>query len=542
MKLNLPRNRSGRGLQIIFNLISLLRMRQPGCLILAIGLLSTDNGAAQITMNDVVKLAEARAHVPFHSPRADLSAALRQDNLDYDKYREIRFREDAALWFADHLHFRVEFYHPGYIYQDVVHIYEFSPAQVQPIPFTRNFFDYGNLNIQDQVPPDAGYIGFRLMYPLNQTNVWDELGAFHGASYFRLLGQGQRYGESARGLALDCGERGRPEEFPLFTDWWIGKPQPDDQKITLYAILDSVSCAGAYQFVIYPGETTVADVEAVLFFREPEKIQMVNSNRQPLKTIGLAPLTSMFWFGKNSERRFGDYRPEVHDSDGLLIRMADGKTFWQPLDNPAVLRHQIFPAPKSRGFGLLQRERAFAAYEDLSNLYHEEPSVWVEPHGNWGDGDLHLVELSTSREDYDNVVAFWDPKNKPAPLQPYHFGYSLYWTRETDMNLSENKVVSTLIGNDLSCTNCRQIVIDFAGPKLDAVLATDPPRAMVDCSSNAVVLDNLVVHNPFIKAWRVILRIQPKSDNVDPVNLRCVLQKGTNVLSETWMYRWSPPR
>ena len=240
------------------------------------------------------------------------------------------------------------------------------------------------LKIQNQIPANTGYAGFRILYPLNKTNQLDELGAFLGASYFRLLGKDQRYGLSARGLALNTGEPDRPEEFPIFTDWWLGKPQKDDTTLTLFAILDSVSCTGAYEFHIRPGETTVADIDAVIYFRDQKKILAASTNAQPVKTIGFAPLTSMFWFGKNSERKFDDYRPEVHDSDGLLVRMGNGETLWRPLDNPAVMRHQIFSAPGIKGFGLLQRERNFAAYQDSFNFYHLEPSVWIEPRGTTG--------------------------------------------------------------------------------------------------------------------------------------------------------------
>ena len=244
---------------------------------------------------------------------------------------------------------------------------EFTLTHTQPIRFVQDFFDYGKLDIANQIPSKTGYAGFRVLYPLNQPNQLDELGAFLGASYFRLLGKDQRYGESARGLALDCGEGDRPEEFPIFTDWWLGKPQKDDNELRLYAILDSVSCAGAYEFLIRPGDTTVGDIEAVLYLRETNTVAAVDKNRQPIKTIGLAPLTSMFWFGKDTERKFDDYRTEVHDSDGLLVHMGNGEIFWRPLDNPPATRHQVFHAPNISGFGLLQRERNFAAYQDMFN-------------------------------------------------------------------------------------------------------------------------------------------------------------------------------
>lgn len=497
--------------------------------------------SAEVNLDYVAQRALERAKHAFHSPRADLPKVLQQDNLDYDKYRDIRFRRDRALWTADSLPFRVEFFHPGYLYQEPVHIYEFTLTHVQPIRFVQDFFDYGKLDIASQIPSKTGYAGFRVLYPLNKTNQLDELGAFLGASYFRLLGKDQRYGLSARGLALDSGESGRPEEFPIFTDWWLGKPHNDDNELRLFAILDSVSATGAFEFLIRPGETTICNIEAVLYLRETNKVHAVNPRRLPLSTLGLAPLTSMFWFGKNSEHRPDDYRSEVHDSDGLLARMGNGEVLWRPLNNPPVMRHQIFSAPNIRGFGLMQRERSFAAYQDSFNPYHLVPGVWVEPHGNWGDGDLHLVELHSGFEGLDNIVAFWDPKNKPAPLQPYRFGYTLYWTRETDLKLSENKAVSTRTGLDLSCQDCRQVVIDFAGPKLDSLTENSPPVAIANCSPNAVILNNQVTRNPYLNTWRVILKMQPKPGNVDPVDLRCTLQQGTNTLSETWTYQWSPP-
>jgi glucans biosynthesis protein len=515
------------------------------CIVLAVGTALAGTvclGAesADVDLEYVKQRALERAQHPFHSPRADLPKVLQADNLDYDKYREIRFRRDHALWSADNLPFRIEFFHPGYLYSEPVHVNEFTTTHVQPIRFVGDFFDYGHLHIANQIPADTGYAGFRVIYPLNITNQMDELGAFLGASYFRLLGKGQRYGESARGLAINCGGNG-PEEFPIFTDWWLGKPEAGDTELHLFALLDSVSCTGAYEFLIHPGETTVASIEAVIYLRETNMIRAAVSNQPPIQTLGFAPLTSMFWFGKNTEHKPDDYRTEVHDSDGLLVRMGNGETFWRPLDDPPHLRHQVFHAPDIHGFGLMQRERDFAAYQDSFNLYQQEPSVWVEPHGNWGDGDLHLVELSTDYEGLDNIVAFWDPKHKPSPLQPLHFGYTLYWTRETDFKISENKVVSTRIGPE-NQFKAEQFVIDFDGPRFDAIPEYLPPTAVASCSPNADIVDTpLVFRNTFMGTWRVVVKMKPKPGNQDPVDLRCTLQNGTNPLGETWVYQWSPP-
>ncbi|MDQ3621827.1 MAG: glucan biosynthesis protein G [Verrucomicrobiota bacterium] len=496
---------------------------------------------AEVNLDYVIKHAEGRAREPFRSPRADMPEVLRQDKLNYDNYRKIRFRHDQALWLADKLPFRVEFFHPGYIYQEPVRTFEFTKAHVQRIRFVQDFFDYSDLKIENQIPANTGYAGFKIAHPLNKPGEYSELGSFLGASYFRLLGKGQRYGQSARGLALDCGEPDRPEEFPIFTDFWLGKPAPEDAELRLYAVLDSVTCTGAYEFRIRPGEATIVDIEAVLFFREEDKIRAVNKDRKPLATIGMAPMTSMFWFGENSERKFDDYRPEVHDSDGLLMHMGNGEVVWRPLNNAPVMRHSVFATNNIRGFGLLQRDRDFSSYEEIFNLYHQTPSVWIKPKGDWGEGEVHLVELSTNYEGLDNIVSFWNPKQKPAPMQPFRFAYQMLWARDTEFQLSENRVIATRVGAELHDPKKRQVHLDFTGPKLDANPANEPPQAVVNCGENARIYETQVLKNTFNNTWRVMLKFEPKADNKEPVDLRCTLKKGEDNVSETWVYLWSPP-
>lgn len=490
----------------------------------------------------VAKLAAKRATKPFHSPKGDLPQFLRE--LTYDGYREIEFRHERALWYDEKLPFRVEFFHPGYLYQEPVHMNEFSQTYTQPIRFVQDFFDYRALRLPQQIPANTGYAGFRILYPLNTPAKWDELGVFLGASYYRLLGQGQSYGISARGLALDCGDTDRPEEFPLWTDWWLAKPTRGETSIRLFAILDSVSCVGAYEFFITPGRTTIAEIQAVVFFREQNLVQAVDPKRKPLDTIGMAPLTSMFWFGENSERKFDDYRPEVHDSDGLLMHLDGDEMLWRPLDNPPAMRHQKFAAKHLQGFGILQRDRNFADYQDLFNSYQTTPSVWIQPmmdqnSSNWDNGELHLVELSTGYEGLDNIVAFWNPANKPPPNQPFSFGYTQYWTRETDIALSTNEVVSTRVGLDQANSKWHDFVIDYDLPQISS--DDEAPKAYASCSTNATVADLQVFRNHAAKTWRAVLKIEPKAGNKDPVDLRCTLHAGQKPVSETWTYLWTPP-
>jgi len=496
--------------------------------------------AVHVTLEYVAKKAELRAHKPFHSPRLDLPDFLTK--LTYDDYRKIQFRDDKALWKQEGLPFRLEFFHLGYLYQEPVHLNEFSTTHVQPVRFVPDFFDYHDLKLPSEIPANTGYAGFRVNLrwdPVGAPDKWDEMGAFQGASYFRLLGQGQVYGMSARGLALDCGESGRPEEFPIFTDWWLGKPQAEDHDLLLYAILDSVSCVGAYEFQITPRATTVAQVDAIVYFREPQSILAADPQRPPLSTIGLAPLTSMFWYGKNSERKFDDYRPEVHDSDGLLMHMESGERVWRPLENGTALRHQSYPANNIRGFGLMQRDRKFADYQDMFHSYQSVPSVWVEPKDNWGPGQVHVVELSTQYEGMDNVVAFWNPASKPAPLQPYRFGYTLYWTRETDITQSSNLVVATRVGLDPRDQRQHQFVIDFDLPLLKG--DEQAPKALASCGTNAYLSLVQLFRNTDDNTWRVFINMAPNSAGHDPVDLTCTLRRSDGLMSESWSYRWTPP-
>jgi glucans biosynthesis protein len=496
---------------------------------------------ADIDMAYVTRRAEERARSPFHSPRAELPEVLRQDKLDYDNYRKIRFRKDRDFWAGTGLPFRVEFFAPGYIYQEPVRIYEFANNFVQRIRFVRDWFDYGGLNIEDQIPADTGYAGFKVFYQLNTPGVFDEVAAFLGASYFRMLGTGQRYGASARGLAIDCGETDRPEEFPIFTDFWLEKPAAQSNTLHFFALLDSVSCTGAYDFHVTPGEPTTCDVDAVIFLRDPPKAQAADKQWRPLKTIAFAPLTSMFWFGENSERKFDDYRPGVHDSDGLLLSTTNGELLWRPLDNPLKMQHAVFSADNVRGFGLLQRERDFSSYDDMFNAYHLVPSIWVKPKTGWGEGDVHLVELPTSYEGLDNIVAFWSPKNIPPPMQPVHISYQMLWTRETAFQLSPNQVVSTRIGLDGTNTDKHQAQIEFSGPALDPLPADKAPEAETSCGPNAKIYGSQVVKDPYTGKWRVVLKFEPAAGNTDPVELRCALKVNGQQVTETWSYLWNPP-
>lgn len=456
--------------------------------------------------------------------------------LDYDAYRMIRFDTNRAWWRREQLPFQLQFFHPGFIYNKTVQVSEIVDGEVEPIDFNTRLFEYAmKARSIGRVPSDMGFTGFRVHYALNNPNYLDELAVFQGASYFRALGQSMRYGMSARGLALNTAEA-PAEEFPIFEEFWVVKPQGDSKELTVYALMDSPSVAGAFRFVIAPGPSTVMQVRCAIYQRAGSTI----------KAFGVAPLTSMFWHAENTPSKEGDLRPEVHDSDGLLLERGSGEWLWRPLVNPAGVRVTCFNDENPKGFGLVQRDRNFGSYEDLEAAYHLRPSVWVEPVGAWGRGAVRLVEIPTPDETNDNIVAFWVPETLPTVGEPITFEYKLHWFIEGTGGKKPpaGYAVSTRIG--YSKTHERELErfwVDFDSPYLHNRQSDPAIQAIVSVGDGAMLVHQSLQKNIYNGTWRVAFAIKPDGSG-RPVELRCFLKREPHILTETWSYLWnqSTPR
>lgn len=443
--------------------------------------------------------------------------------LSYDQYRRIRFDPNRAWWRREELPFQLQFFHPGFLLNRTVRINELKDGRAQPIRFDSKFFIYDGIK-EGPIPSSMGFAGFRILYALNKPD--DELGAFQGASYFRMLCQKAVYGLSARGLAINTAEAGG-EEFPAFTDFWVERPERDAKTLTVFALLDGPSVAGAYRFVIAPGADTVVEVRATLFFRKV------------VKTVGIAPLTSMFWHGENTNKATNDFRPEVHDSDGLMLFTGAGEWLWRPLTNPTSVRVAAFSDVNPQGFGLLQRDRNFEHYQDLEASYHVRPSTWVEPVGKWGRGLVRLVEIPTPDESNDNIVAFWSPEHSPAVGEPFDFEYRLHWF-ENQIHPPSGYVVATRHGRTKTHeTDLERFFVSFAGPYLNKQGPDPAIQPVVTVGDGAQLVNAIVQKIPADGTWRVAFAIKPDGSH-RPVELRCFLRKSPHVLTETWSYLWQP--
>jgi len=458
---------------------------------------------------------------PYEPPPSLVPNSLRR--LDYDQYRDIRFNPAENFWRREQLPFQLQFFHPGFIYSRTVQINELWDGSILPIRFSPKLFDYGKNRI-GSVPRSVGFAGFRLLYPLNKPG--DELGAFLGASYLRFLCQKAVYGLSARGLAVNCAEPGG-EEFPAFEEFWVERPKPGASLLVLYALLDSPSVAGAFRFVISPGADTTIQVHEVLYCRHNPAV------------LGIAPLTSMFWHGENSNFDPNDFRPEVHDSDGLLLHTGAGEWLWRPLTNPDTMRVAAMGDKNPHGYGLLQRDRNFESYQDLEASYHLRPSAWVEPIGPWGAGSVRLVELHTPDETNDNIVAFWVPDSLPAPGEPIEFAYKLHWFID-QIHPPAGYVVATRHGRSRTHEpDLERFIVDFDGPYLHQQGPDPAIEPVVTVGEGAALKGTILQKNSYNGTWRVSFALKPNGSG-RPVELRCFLRKPPHVLTETWSYLWQP--
>jgi glucans biosynthesis protein len=479
---------------------------------------------APFDFETVQRLAQQRASQPYRIIGSKLPESLAK--ISYDDYREIRFKPASALWHNATL-FEVQFFHRGFSFDRAVNIWEVTDDGALPVHYDPSQFDFGKAGPPKDVSPDLGYAGFRVHYPLHTPTYKDELIVFLGASYFRMLGRNQSYGASARGLAIDVATTAG-EEFPYFTDFWLVRPQPEQRSLTLYALLDSPSLAGAYRFELRPGTMSAIEVTATLY------------PRKTVDKLGIAPLTSMFLFGKDRPtRQFDDYRPEVHDSDGLLAQTGSGEWLWRPLVNPHSLTVVSFSDQTPRGFGLAQRERDFNRYLDDEAHYEKRPSYWVTPLGNWGAGAVELVEIPSDEEIHDNIVAYWVPSTPLRPRRPFSFSYLLTAYSTSPMWPPGGRAIATRTTATArgKTDNARRLLVDFAGGDLDVLGDAQPVSPQIQ-SRGGDVSEVTLQRIPESGAWRLTFKVAPKGNQ--PVDLRCYLTLYGEALTETWTYLWTP--
>lgn len=491
--------------------------------------------AEAFSTDGLYEIARAVARAPYKK-RPVVPQPWRE--LNYFDYKSIRPNVRNSIWTGTNSPMQVDLFPPGLYFPSPVEVNLVEAGQSRQLPFDWNLFE--NSAAASGLPVDdrVGYAGLRLRTELEKPGLFQEYAVFQGASYFRVVGKGQVYGLSARGLAVGtAGPNG--EEFPDFTRFWIERPEPGAKTHKIHALLESPSVTGLYHFTLTPGDDALVDVKATLF------------PRRALENVGITPLTSMFLFDETNRPGIDDYRLSVHDSDGLSIHNGQDEVLWRPLANPQVLQVSHFMDENPRGFGLMQRSRRFGAFGDIEGQFEKRPSLWITPHGNWGKGAVILVEIPSGQENFDNIVAFWKPADALAPEQEYQFDYAMAWSLNPAQTKPVAAVTQTMFGRatDNPEKNVVSWVEDAVSPRREHL------EFRIDFAPHPSLPSDLQTLFPFVgtnrgKLSKGVVQTNPETGgprlafSFDPAGaryaeLRAQLVLDGRALSEVWLYRWT---
>jgi glucans biosynthesis protein len=484
-----------------------------------------------VSYETIKERARGLAQAPYAAPPRPHPEIVQA--IDYDAHGKIKFRTDRALWADGPSEFPVTFFHLGRFFQTPVRMHVIEDGVAREIIYDESCFDMPPDSPARKLPSNAGFAGFRLQEPRSGDRDWrkNDWVAFLGASYFRAIGELHQYGLSARGIAVDTAVFGKEEEFPSFTHIFFETPASGGNAVTVLALLDGPSLAGAFRFVMRREKAVVMEVEKALYLRED------------VTRLGVAPLTSMYWYSETAKPTLVDWRPEIHDSDGLALWTGAGERIWRPLNNPPRTTASSFVDRSPRGFGLLQRDRLFDHYLDGVH-YDRRPSLWIEPLGDWGDGSIQLIEIPTDDEIHDNIVAFWVPAAGARAGTAHEFRYRMHWAADEPYPVGLARCVATRLGNGGQAgtrrpKGVRKFVVEFKGEALTQLPKGVLPEAVLSASRGAFSdVQTEAVPNNVPGHWRAGFDL--KVTGAEPVELRCYLKSGETVLSETWLYQHHP--
>jgi glucans biosynthesis protein len=481
--------------------------------------------------NALLALAARRAAEPYSPPRQPAPEIV--EKLDYDAWGKIRFRPERALFADGPGRFPVTFFHLGMFFRKSVTMHVVADGQAREILYDPALFDMPADSPARGLPADAGFAGFQIREPRDGALDWrkNDWVAFLGAAYFRAIGALKQYGLSARAVAIDVAAAGKPEDFPDYTQFWFETPRDGANDIVLHALLDSASIVGASTFRMTRGSGVTMEVTHRFHLR------------QAVQRFGLAPLTSMYWYSETKKPTAVDWRPEVHDSDGLALWTGAGERVWRPLNNPPRTTVSAFADVNPKGFGLLQRDRNFDHYQD-GVFYERRPSLWIEPQGQWGEGAVQLVEIPTDDEIHDNIVAMWTPAKPTAPGEIVDLAYRMVWDADEPYPTPLGRCVATRLGNggqpgQPRPKGVRKFMVEFLGGPLESIPFGVKPEPVLWASRGTfsyvfaeAVPDEVKGH------WRAQFDLTVEGE--EPVELRCFLRAQDKTLTETWAFQYHP--
>jgi periplasmic glucans biosynthesis protein len=463
----------------------------------------------------VLKMAIDLVLKPFKAPEAPLPSAF--SSLTFDQYASIRRVAGTAIWSDERLGFSLEPLHRGFVYTTPVAINIVENGVAQKVIYEAADFDFGKLQ-----PPaaqgDLGFSGLRVLKSSEQG--FEDTAIFQGASFYRARARGQNFGLTARGLSIRTGDD-PGEEFPLFREFWIEKPSAASNTLTIHALLDSASVTGAFRFTLRPLETTIIDTEMTLIARVA------------VDKLGIGAMAATYLFSALDHRRADDVRAAVYESTGLQILAGGGEWLWRPVSNRETLQISAFSDLNPRGFGLLQRTRSFDAFYDDDTHWELKPSLWIEPIGDWGEGDLRLLEIPGASETNGNVIAQWRPKAGMAAGTSLSIAYRQFWCWWPP---SKPRLAICVSSRSGKIGNRQRFAVEMAGEIFSDAEKAAAASADVQAAPGKIVSVRLFPYKDR-RSIRVVFDLEPGSEAYS--ELRLTLNIGNQAASETWLYRWT---
>jgi glucans biosynthesis protein len=472
---------------------------------------------APFDSSSILSLARTIAKTPFKAPPGDLPDFL--SSLSYEQYVAIRAKQSALIWADDAAGFAIEPLHRGFIFSSPVQIFIIENGTTRQLDYHASDFDFGSLQVPANVP-DLGFSGFRVLK--RRDGVFAEVGIFQGASFFRARAPGQSLGVTARGLSVRTADP-RGEEFPLFKAFWIEKPTVADNAIVVHALLDSESTVGVYRMTIRPGEAVIIDTEMTLVPR---------ANADP---VGIATMSAKSISTPLDRRRPDDVRPTIAEMNGLQMLTGNNEWIWRPVTNRQTLQISSFVDQNPKGFGFLMRDREPDDYLDDDNHWENRPTLWIEPLGDFGAGEVMLVEIPADSETNNNCVAFWRPKGGIEVGKEASWAYRQFWSWAPPLRPPLAITVFSRGGRG-STGKRRRFMVAFEGDILGDDKRSPDIKPALSVSPGTIQALRWFIQRDKSRC-RVVFDIDPGSET--SVEMRLVLESGGKPVSETWLYRWT---
>jgi glucans biosynthesis protein len=482
----------------------------------AVGASSEAFAAAKVA--DLARALAAEAHKPpTPSPLDALGSATPEEMA------AVRYRPAELIWAADNLAFAIEPLHRSRNFPGEMEIYTVDGGTASRLAYDPARFDFGKLK-----PPPAsaqlGFTGFRVLHRAGDGKL-KAVASMLNASIVSAVAHNQVWGAISRPLTVRSGEQ-MAEEAPQIRAVWVEKPRPTATELIAHAVVDAPSLAAAVRFTLRTGEATVIDTECTIF------------TRKQVDHFGLTPIQATYLSGPLDWPLADDMRPAVYEATGVQMLTGNGEWLWRPITNRARLQISGFVDNDPQGFGLIQRDRSFSAFLDDENEWQRRPSIWIEPIGKWGPGEITLMEIPAASQNNKNIACYWRPKPPLAAGSEGTFAYRQFWSWRPPGRPDGAIVTISRIGRISGDTSEAKIrfLMQFEGGQL-----SDPAKAATIVptiwSSAGKVSALRTYRTPRHGSMRVVFDLETGGQPL--VELRVVLKHDAVSMSETWLYRWT---